>query len=331
MFGQSYLDCSNILETKHHQARFALQGNYFRIIDYSYLNIEHRLNWSMGAYQYKIPLRYTLYDIVERAPRQQLLSHTVIEEYGANASLIYPLNKFNRWEFHSKIRRLGYDFLGVDETVIATDPSFDESDARLFRNLTDARGSNFVFGAAFVRDTIICSPAGQCPWHGNALRVEFEAAPRLGHEFQGYTSADFQIRAYRKLATSVVVASRFEAKTTSKSNGDFVLLGGPERLRGIDYGSIVCNQCLYTSAELRFPVIDAVIAAGGLNIVSIRGVLFVDGAIAKLSNQNFPVQKIKTYGFGIQYPIPFIGLPAQTVWSKNNGKWVPSFYITAGW
>lgn len=331
MFGQSYLDCSNILETKHHQARFAFQGGNFRIVDYSYLNLERRLNWSLGAYQRRLPLYYAFYDIVERAPDLLLLRYTVMDEYGLNASIAYPVNKFNRWEFFSRVRHLGYDFIGVDESAIADDPNLSGSDIGLYRNLTGAEGSNFIFGAAFVRDTVICSASGQCPWHGNALRVEFEAAPHVGREFGGYVSADIQARTYRKLSDSTLVAGRLEAMTTSKANGDFVLMGGPERLRGVDYGSIVCNQCFYASAELRFPIIDAIVAAGGLNVASIRGLLFFDGAVARLSGQELPVQKIKAYGAGLQYPIPFIGLPAQTVWTRNNGKWIPSFYITIDW
>ena len=105
-----------------------------------------------------------------------------------------------------------------------------------------------------------------------------------------------------------------------------MLFGGPDRLRGVEYGSLVCNQCAYVSAELRFPI-PATYVLG----TPIRGFIFSDAAYARFSDERFPAQKIGSYGFGVHYILPFIGLPAQSVWQRNNGKWNSTFYITMNW
>src|SRR3989338_4236974 len=100
----------------------------------------------------------------------------------------------------------------------------------------------------------------------------------------------------------------------------------PERLRGCEYGSIVGNQIGYASAELRFPVPGTYILG-----IPVRGFLLADTAYAQFSDEKLPPQKLKTYGFGAQYFIPFLGYPAQSVWIRDDGKWKPSFYITLHW
>ena len=105
-----------------------------------------------------------------------------------------------------------------------------------------------------------------------------------------------------------------------------MVLCGPEMLRGCEYGSMVGNQVGYVSGELRFPIPGTYVLYQG-----VRGFLFADAVVARFSDDEFPAQKIKTYGFGTQYVIPFLGWPAQSIWTRDNGKWNPSFYVTLHW
>jgi hypothetical protein len=336
MFGQSFMGCSNILETKQHLGIFASYGS-FKLFDYSYTNREKRTAWSFGGHQYQLPLYYQFYDIVHRYPQQIILNNTWMKETSFDFGAEYPINKFNRWEVFSKLRHRSYNVFGakvgdLDENLLLSEPDiFTEKDIEMFRFMKESNGSNLVFGGAYVRDTILGSgntgisgiPA---PFHGNALRVQVESAPPLGEEFQGYTSASVQARTYRHLGSSSVFAARVELMASTKANGDFLLMGGPERLRGVNYGSISGNKIGYGSAELRFPFPGTYIL-----YQNIRGFLFADGAISGFNNQSLPTQRLKTYGFGAQYLIPVIGMPAQSVWTRNNGKWDPTFYITLTW
>ena len=330
MFGQGFLKCSNLLETKQHSALFLTQGS-FRIIDYSYGNQEKRTGWALGAHQYRMPYFIQFYDVVHRYPAQYVLNNTWMIESALDLHTEYPWNKFNRLELFSSLRNhsfslFGYNVGDLSEEKFENNQDFTEQDFQVYRFLRNSAGSNFVFGAAYVRDTVLYSGNTWGPFHGNAFRVQVEFAPPLGEELQGYTSANVSARTYRHWGSNTVIAGRVDAKATTKANGDFVLFCGPEMLRGCEYGSIVGNQVGYASAELRFPVPGTSVLFAG-----VRGFLFTDMAYARFSDESFSVQKLRTYGFGAQYVIPFIGLPAQSVWTRDNGKWKPTFYITLHW
>jgi len=330
MFGQSRFGCSNLLETKQHSALFLSQGS-FRMIDYSYSNKEKRTSWRWGAHQYRMPYYFQFYDAVHRYPAQYLLNNIWLTESAVDLHTEYPLNKFKRLEIFSRLRNrsfnlFGYNIGDLSEDAFTANPDFTDQDVQMYRFFRDSAGSNFVFGAAYVRDTVLYSGNTWGPFHGNALRAQLEFAPSLGEEFQGYTSVNVSARTYRHLGSSSLFAGRVDVMANSRANGDFMLLCGPERLRGCEYGSIIGNQVGYASAELRFPVPGTYILG-----MPVRGFLFADAAIARFSDERFSEQKLNTYGFGAQYIIPFIGLPAQSVWTRDGGKWKPTFYITLNW
>lgn len=331
MFGQSYVGCSNLLETKQHLGQFAMYGS-LRLFDYTYRNQEKRTNWQWGAHHQQMPLFYQYYDIVKRYPKQQVLNNAWSSEWTFDLFTQHPLNKFNRWELFSKLRHRSYNVFGLeignlDENVFEITPGgFTESDVQMYRFLKNSNGSNLSFGAAYVRDTVLYSNNSWGPFHGNALRAQVEFAPAIGSEFQGFNSVNLLARMYRHLGSSSVFASRAEFMATTRANGDFVLLCGPDRLRGCEYGSVAGNQVGYLSTELRFPVPGTYILFTG-----VRGFLFADAAFSRFSNESFPIQKLKAYGFGAQFILPLIGLPAQSVWTRDNGKWKPTFYINLHW
>ncbi len=335
MFGQSYFGCNNMLNTKQHLGQFAMYG-YFRIIDYTYVNQEKRTGWRMGVHNYQVPLYYQFYDIVKQYPNQAILRGTWMNETSVDFTSHYPINKFNRWELYSRLRHRSFNVFGnkigdIDESLIASSPNFNSQDLQMFRLLKDSNGSSLGFGAAFVRDTVLYSQNTWGPWNGNTFRAQLEVAPPVGNAFEGYVSTTVQARTYKRLSDGVLFAGRVDLMTSSRANGDFMLLCGPDRLRGCGYGSIVGNQIAYGSMELRFPVLDAIVGPGRLNFGGVRGFLFTDAALARFSGETFPAQKVRVYGFGLQYIEPLAGLPLQFVWRRNNGKWEPTFYITLNW
>lgn len=333
MFGQTVFGCSNILETKSHMGQYLSYGS-FRIIDYRYHNQEKRRGWSVGGHQHRMPMAYLFYDIVKRYPNQEILRNTWMNETAVDFSTSYPFDKFNRFEFFSRLRRQSFTLYGqsiksLDEGFLTESPNvFKDKDLEMFRFLRNSNGNSLSFGTAFVRDTILYSGNAWGPLHGNALRLQFEAAPPAGSAFNGFISGNIQARMYKRLfgGNSVVFANRFDLMTTTRANGDFMLLCGPEMLRRCDYGSVAGNQVAYASTELRFPIPGTALLGQG-----VRGLLFADGAYAKFSGESFPAQKLSSYGFGLHYVIPFIGMPAQTIWAREDGKWKSTFYVTVHW
>lgn len=330
MIGQGLFRCSNILETKEHSALFLTRGD-FRFIDYYYANREKRTSWIWGAHQYRMPFYYQTYDVVHRYPAQNILNNTWFNETSIDLHAEYPMNKFNRFELFSRIRNRSFNLFGygvgeLTEDMFENNPDFTDQDVQVFRFLRTSAGSNWSFGAAYVRDTVLYSGNTWGPFHGNAFRAQVELAPPLGEEFQVYTSASVAARIYRHLGSSSNLAIRGEFMTTNRANGDFMLLGGPDKGRGVEYGSVVCNQCAYGSVELRFPLPGTYLLG-----LPVRGFLFDDMFYAKFSGEKFPAQKLNIPGLGLHYIIPVIGLPAQNIWRLEDGKLKPSFYITLHW
>lgn len=336
MFGQSYFGCSNLLETKSHIGRFASYGS-FRMFNYAYVNQEKRTSWQLGAHHYQLPMYFQYYDIVKRFPGQELLKNTWMTESSLDFSSAYPMNKFNRWELFSKLRHRSYNIFGfkagnLDESFFDSCPECYTNDDRMISRLfRSANGSNLSFGAAYVRDTVMYSNNTWGPWHGNAFRVQVEAAPQLGAEFNSYVSTNVQARTYKRLSNSILFAGRVDLMASSRASGDFMLLCGPDRGRGCDYGSIAGNEVAYASMEIRFPILDAIVGPGRINFGGVRGFIFADGAMAKFNQEIMPANKFKLYGFGVQYIEPLAGLPLEFTWRRNNGKWDPTFYITMSW
>lgn len=330
MVGSGYMGCSNMLETKEHVGLFVSYYG-FKLYDYSYTNREKRATWRWGGHRYQMPLSYMFYDVVNRYPKQFIIQNAWLRESSFDLSVQYPRDKFNRWEFFSKLSNKSYNLFGYKPKDIGVifelyPEEFSVQDVQTYRFLRDSNGSNLSFGTAYVRDTVLYSNETWGPWHGNAFRVQLEAAPPMGNEFRGYTSFNLDARTYRQLGSGSLFAGQAKLMASTEANGDFILLCGPERLRGCEYGSIIGNQIGYGSAELRFPVPGTYLLG-----VPVRGFLFVDVAYARFSNEEMGEQKLRTFGIGTQYFIPFLGLPAQSIWTRDNGKWKPTFYVTLHW
>ncbi|OGN08738.1 MAG: hypothetical protein A3C64_00850 [Candidatus Yanofskybacteria bacterium RIFCSPHIGHO2_02_FULL_41_12] len=327
MFGSSWFGWSNILDSRHHLFQFSLSGNYFRVLDYIYLNEEKRLGRQYEVYNRKYPFYYAFYGIATGRPRQSVIRMTDYQEFGATAAMRYPIDKFNRYEFYASLRNRDFSMpIGLDEEWIIGNPEqFNDQDLQMFRLLNNSSGSNLVAGAAFVRDTVFYSGITQGPLHGNAVRAQVEFAPPMGKEFKGFYSLSVDARTYRRLSSGVLLAGRISLFDSSKKAGDFVLMGGADMIRGRPYGSLVGNQIAYGSVELRFPIVDAVLFPRKFALGPFRGILFGDAGIAKFSGEKFPAQKGFSYGAGIQF------LPFTFLWTQENHKWVPSFYFAYNW
>ncbi|MBI2674546.1 MAG: PD40 domain-containing protein [Candidatus Yanofskybacteria bacterium] len=315
---QGFVRCSNILETKHHLGRYV---SYYgiNIFDYSNINQEKRTTWLWGISHNQMPLSYRHYDIAKRFPKQPILNRTWVKESSLNLSAAYPFSKFKRLELYSKLRHRSFaNVLNPDELSV--------DDLQVKRFLDNSTGSNFVFGTAYVRDTVLSSGNTWGPFHGNALRAQIEFAPPLGEEFQGYTSVNISGRTYRHLGSNSLFAGRVDLMANTRANGDYILFGGPEFGRGAEYGGIICNQCAYASMELRFPIPGTYLLGA-----PVRAFLYDDMAVARFSDERFPVQKFNIPGMGVQFFIPFVGLPAQMTWRLEDKRLIPTFYVAMPW
>ena len=107
--------------------------------------------------------------------------------------------------------------------------------------------------------------------------------------------------------------------TSTRSSGDFMLLGGNDTLSGYPYSSVAGNQIIYGRGDLRFPFADVVL--GGAIPVKVRGILFAEGAKVKFSNDLFPTRSEYSYGFGLQ----------AWLYVPMNFEWTRTKFASEGW
>ena len=324
MFGRSYLSFTNFMETKRHMFQFASYGSFFRNIEYAYVNQENRLGKGLLVKYNSYPLYFDFYDFSEGRPDNFLIENARWNEKSVTVFGQYPFSKWTRVELFTGFRSVKYDLGGLTPEVFNEfEDLFSDTDKQLFRIMNRASGPSLPIGIAIVRDTVGSRSAH--PFHGNALRAEVLVAPPLGGSSKKYVTASAEARVYRHLGASSLLALRGELKTTSRESGEIIVTGGADRFRGRDWGSVIGNQLVYGSVELRFPLVDALVFPGGFGIGPFRGLFFADAGVAKFSGENFPAQKITAYGAGIEFK------PFQVIWARRNGKMVPNFYVTFGW
>lgn len=302
-FGYSSAEVSDILEQRHHYFVFAQSGSYFRVFNYSYVDVSKRRPWGVSLNSEKFPLYYLYYDLRKGTAQQPVLNQTYSSETSASFFTQYPLDKFNRVEFGATARKRKYDIYLADETKAAleTQPDlFNPTQVDFYRFFRDSSSTSVGFASAFVHDTVLYSWNTMGPLNGEAVRAQIEYAPSVG-SLTGYTSASLDARKYIRLANSVVWATRVAGVKTTRPTGDFVLMGGNGMLRGYPYGSLAGNNIFYAATELRIPLINALVFPGGIAVGPVRAFGFADYGVAKFSNGLYPAQKGTTYGFGAQF------------------------------
>jgi outer membrane protein assembly factor BamA len=95
-----------------------------------------------------------------------------------------------------------------------------------------------------------------------------------------YQTVDIDARWYKRLGGSGLLALRAKGFNSWGANPDFFYFGGNSELRGYDYLSFVGSKGGFLNAELRFPLIEAMLTPIGV-LGGIRGVFFagVGGAM----------------------------------------------------
>jgi Tol biopolymer transport system component len=341
-WGQSRLLWTDIFEERMHSVLFARYGSGFRVFDYTYLNRQNRWAWAFALSEHKYPLYYEYYDMTRGRPEQPCTSTSTecpdqitlgsarIDEKSAMIVTQYPFNKWRRVEMGFSLRNRNYDFINLDESQLwYMAYGYSPLDFEFSKLLRDADGkTSFGLYSAFVNDTVLFSGSTMGPLRGDAFRLEANLAPSVGG-LDGYASGSVEWRKYMQIGmTRGLFAFRTFGMLSDKSNGDFVLLGGNDTFSTHPYGSIAGNIVGYARAELRFPLVDAVLLPGIGGFGPIRGFFFGDYGRAKFTNGIFPAQKAKTYGFGFR--MNFI-MPMNFVWTKTDFEQKLRFGFYLGW
>jgi outer membrane protein assembly factor BamA len=219
---------------------------------------------------------------------------------GGSAFAIYPLNRYRRIEASVGIENYNEEF---------NDPALEEySNAyqqavygtTLFRD-----GTSMPFGAAFVQETTIFREFG--PLKGSTMRLAYEVNPKIGNMLSRQTF-DADARYYLRLGGSGLLATRIRGFKSTGDYPDFLYFGGNSEMRGYEYLEFAGQNALFANAELRFPLIEAMLTPLGV-LGGVRGVAFanVGGAYFNGTPFTFWTSKAETFTPVIGYQNPITG------------------------
>ena len=215
----------------------------------------------------------------------------------------YPFSRYRRLQLSGSVYYNNERFDNPDLGRLAEEFQEQQFGTQIFRN-----GTFMPFGVAFIQETTIFREFG--PVAGNTVRVGYEVAPPFGPLLSRQTF-DADARYYLRLGETGLVALRARGFKSWGEYPDFLYFGGNSEMRGYDYLEFIGHEAFFANAELRFPLIEAMLTPIGV-LGGIRGVFFFNIGGASFNDQPFTVATTSTEIVGPLtgfQPNPGTGLP----------------------
>ncbi len=270
IFGGTAVTFSDVLGDQQLSMYIQSYAQY-RTMSLSYLNLAHRFNWAVQGFsqtQFFYGNQGVFYDPAFSGfvpDRDQARATRTVR--GGTAFGIWPFNRYRRVELFGGA--MYYDEQFNDQALGDFSSSYQEQQfgRQLFRS-----GMMVPLGVNFIQETTIFREFG--PLAGNTMRLSYEYAPKLGDSLSRH-SADVDARYYLRLGTTGLLALRARGFKSWGETPDYTFFGGNSEMRGYEYLEFVGDTAMHLNAELRFPLIEAMLTPIGV-LGGIRGVLFAN-------------------------------------------------------
>ena len=283
VFGGTQVTFSDVLGDKQFNF-YAASVSQYRSLSLGYTNLEHRLQYALQGYSQTEFFYGNLAGLLYDARYANLLNRDLAVAtrtiQGGTAFGIYPFNRYRRVEFFGGLVHFAerYNDTGVEDFSRQFQEQLCNCTQSLFRN-----GMQVPLGVSFVQETTIFREFG--PLAGNTLRATYEFAPKLGSTLSHQT-AEGDARYYQRLGSTGVLALRAKGFRSWGPNPGFMYYGGNSEMRGYQYLEFLGQNAFFVNAELRFPLIEAMLTPIGI-LGGIRGVFFANAGGASFSGQPF--------------------------------------------
>ena len=152
----------------------------------------------------------------------------------------------------------------------------------IFRN-----GTIMPLGVTFIQETTTFREFG--PVAGNTVRLSYDMAPSFGALLSRRTF-DADARYYLRLGETGLLALRGRGFKSWGEFPDFLYFGGNSEMRGYDYLEFIGHEAFFMNAELRFPLIEAMLTPIGV-LGGVRGAFFFNIGGAGFNDRSFTVAK----------------------------------------
>jgi hypothetical protein len=298
-YGNTQITFTDVLGDK--QINFFAQSvSQYRTTALTYLNIERRLQYALQGFSQDVfyygSNAAILYDpaLAPFVTDDRELAQEVRSERGATAFAIYPFNRYARVELSA-----GYLHLS-DQYLNPTFQQFAEAyQIQRYGRVLSARGNMAPLGVSFVKETTIFREYG--PVAGSTMRLTFEAAPHVSDSWISRKTLDLDARYYKRLAANGVLALRFRGLRSWGNEPGYLAYGGNSEMRGYEYLEFVGERAFFGDAELRFPLINAMLTPFGV-LGGLRGVFFFN-----VGNAGYNVQQSRFLSTKPELYTPIIG------------------------
>jgi hypothetical protein len=312
IFGGTAVTFSDVLGDQQFSF-YAASISQYRTYSFSYLNLANRFNYALQGFSqtqfFYGNLEGVFYDPAFSGLIDRDLSVATRTVRGGSIFGIWPFNRYRRVE-------LTAGFINYNESF--NDPGLDDFSSSFQQDQfgrTLFRSGNYVpLGINYVQETTVFREFG--PLSGNTVRVGYEVAPKIGNTLSRQTT-EVDARYYKRLGASGLLALRARGFRSWGDAPDFFYFGGNGEMRGYEYLEFVGDKAAHLNAELRFPLIEAMLTPVGV-LGGIRGVFFANVGGAHFDGQPFkwfsrepelytPTIGFTQTGFGQQQPI--LGTP----------------------
>jgi hypothetical protein len=272
---------------------YASSLSTYRTFAFGYTNIERRFQYALQAYSqesffYSNAVTQALYDPALAPFVDRDLSIGSRSTRGMTGYGIYPFNRYARVELSGGYFHISEKF--NDQTLgdLAADYQQRTYGTQLFRN-----GNMLPLGLGLTRETTVFREFG--PIAGSTQKIEFTVAPK----FSGFLSRqtiDGEARRYLRIGTTGLLALRYRGFKSWGENPDFTYFGGNADLHGYNYLGFIGQKAFYANAQLRFPIIEAMLTPLG-QMGGVRGTFFFDIGGAGLNGAPFTIATKKDTTF----------------------------------
>ena len=296
IYGGTAITFSDVLGDKEFNFYFASISQY-RTIAGSYVNLSRRLQYAIQGFSqtdfFYGQLGNVFYDPSLSGFIDRDLAIATRTAQGGSVYAIYPFNRYRRIEMQAGVVNFNEQFEDPTLEQYSKDYQTQVYGAPLFND-----GTAVPFSLAYVQETTVFREFG--PVSGNTMRFEYEVAPKIGNTLERQT-LDLDARYYLRLGGSGLLALRARGYRSWGDAPNFNYFGGNADLRGYEYLQFVGNNTFYGNAELRFPLVEAMLTPIGV-VGGIRGVFFAGTSGAWFNGQGFQFASSKS-----QTVIPITG------------------------
>ncbi|MCC7009235.1 MAG: PD40 domain-containing protein [Acidobacteria bacterium] len=285
LYGNTMVTFTDVLGDKE-VSFYAQSVLQYRTTALTYVNTGRRLQYALQGFSQDLfyfgaglAASGALYDPALAPYISRDLAEAVQSQRGGTAFAIYPFNRYSRAELFT-----GY--MHVDEHY--TNPAL-QAEAEAYQQETYGTslfrsGHMLPVGISFVTDRTIFREYG--PVAGNAYKLTYSGSPRFGDSWLSKNTMIGDIRHYKRIAANGVLATRFYGHRSWGTNPDFFNFGGNSEMRGYQYLEFIGHKGYFANAELRFPLIEAMLTPIGV-LGGLRGVLFANVGGASFNGQQF--------------------------------------------